>query len=388
MFDGWALNEVDENSLLDSDHEFELEQSGELSIFEQMAKRMSSQFDEPYREEQKQERDDAVAHTMHYIKSVRCINYHKYYAKTYVLHIYLTGINPKIWREISVPSNISLAVFHDKILTPLFNWKRNFHSYQFTVPHRTNKFISFGPTNSNSVDTMHANLITGSWKAGCYMVESSMVYLSDVLYLKDSKLRYLYDFGDRFHHTIVLKDITFAQHTKHRKRIRIELLGGGRSGPPENTHGNARYAQTLNEIAMNADVKQYNEIRTNPNYLNEYFHPEVFDVVKCKRKMRQYFKSMLSRQDATSMGFLSFGTFAHGNASRNKDRMMWKVKRHCFYEYCPNVSKRDTQIKACDGCKSAFYCNRDCQKRHWNCEHRYYCFDHRKVKISISHTLA
>eukprot|EP01084_Bolivina_argentea_P018178 33879_1 len=46
----------------------------------------------------------------------------------FVLKIYLTGIKPRIKRTISIPSKLSLAIFHDKILTPLFNWKRNFHA--------------------------------------------------------------------------------------------------------------------------------------------------------------------------------------------------------------------------------------------------------------------
>ena len=40
-------------------------------------------------------------------------------------------------------------------------------------------------------------------------------------------------------------------------------------------------------------------------------------------------------------------------------------------------------MRGCGGCKSAFYCSKRCQKKHWNAEHRYYCFDYRRLKIQI-----
>jgi len=47
----------------------------------------------------------------------------------FILYIYLSGIRPKIWRTIRVPSYLTLHTFYDKILCVLFGWTRNYATY-------------------------------------------------------------------------------------------------------------------------------------------------------------------------------------------------------------------------------------------------------------------
>ncbi len=46
-----------------------------------------------------------------------------------MLRIYLLGVKPPVWREVSVPAQLTLAAFHDKVLCPLFGYKRNDRFY-------------------------------------------------------------------------------------------------------------------------------------------------------------------------------------------------------------------------------------------------------------------
>eukprot|EP01083_Nonionella_stella_P109102 317773_1 len=356
------FNEIDEDSLDDSDREFDRAQSSGISSMEQMMEQVNlKQYrqlkDVSFFKDQESHSKQIKNHTMDCIRSVRPLNFHPCYTKSYVLYIYLNGIKPRIFRTICIPSNISLAVFHDKILTPLFGWKRNFHAYQFSIPHRKNKLVSFGPIYSDSVDMMWTHSMSGDWRARSVMIESSKVYLSDVLYLKGTCLRYLYDLGDRFIHTIVLKDIVL----KDGKRFEIEITDGNRNGPPENTNGNIAYANAMNEMIENRDHEKYNEWIRQPNINGAFFDPELFDKRKCKKRMNKYFKSILSTQNAISMhqpiNPLQPKTY-HRSASNFRD---------CFNEWCPNRDKKypENRIKyrVCDACKSAFYCDRKCQKK-------------------------
>eukprot|EP01084_Bolivina_argentea_P121312 214964_1 len=40
---------------------------------------------------------------------------------------------------------------------------------------------------------------------------------------------------------------------------------------------------------------------------------------------------------------------------------------------CNTCNRMDIRLKVCKRCKLAYYCNRKCQKRSWNTQHRYYC---------------
>ncbi len=73
----------------------------------------------------------------------------------FIIRIHLKGIYPRIWREVQVPANLSLDVFHDKVLCPLFGYKRNFHAFMFLKPKRKEKQLSYGSSFSDSCDKGH-----------------------------------------------------------------------------------------------------------------------------------------------------------------------------------------------------------------------------------------
>ncbi len=49
----------------------------------------------------------------------------------YQIHIYIKSSNPKIWRRILVPSNLSLSDFH-KIIQKLMGWSDT-HLHEFVL---------------------------------------------------------------------------------------------------------------------------------------------------------------------------------------------------------------------------------------------------------------
>ena len=394
IFGAMKHNQIDVNELEDSDDDFDDEEDAfltskraknEMDTMTRLRLRMEQQWDRTKEDKQIRKERKSMQLTLSRIRSVRYLNQHLIYRKSYILHIYLTGIRPIIWREIRVPAQLSLSVLHDKVLTPLFDWKRNFHAFQFTVPHRADKYVSFGPTQCTSVDMQWISWNMREREAGAYMVESSKVYLSDVLYVKGSKLRYVYDLGDRFHHTIELKDVLIHHPGDE---LEIEIMGGARGGPPENTGGNKQYAESLNELMESRDLQQYHRFVCEPNIEGRFWTPEMFDIQRCQRRMRRYFRRILTRMDARSMQnrdiyeLYGIGDGPIGCTRTDFPRWMY-VQRECFNDDCRVRESEEQKIRGCGGCKSAFYCSKRCQKKHWKTEHRYYCFDYRRLKVQI-----
>eukprot|EP01084_Bolivina_argentea_P214252 363762_1 len=287
----------------------------------------------------------------------------KLFESDFILLIYLRGIVPCIWRKIRVPAILSLAVFHDKILTQLFDYKRNFHAYVFLQRHRKNLKIGFGPVDSQSVDMTHIQ--TNLDALGSYMIDSQFVYLFDMLQNINDKLKYIYDLGDRFTHSIVVKDI--IKHDKNDKLF--EIIGGERCGPVENGGGNRSYAKditklgqiktvSVNQLKLN-DKQLIEKIMNAPNlclrYGRKWFDVDEFYIDGLRRDVKECFLTELSLQDAASM-YDQVAIMLGSN----------RVIRTCFK--C-REKKKDIEYITCQKCLSVFFCNEECV-----CQH--YCFDH------------
>ena len=230
-----------------SDDEFEIRVNGGSAgtLFDMMRRMGDFAASTNYQHESRIQTEITSKNEMNRINKYRNENNHDNSDnKFFLLYIELTGIEPKIWRKIIVSSNISLAVFHDKILSVIFGWKRNYHAYQFRKIGEKNKNISYGPVGCHAVDMMHLNMY-GNVRCGRYMIDSRFVFLSDLFYNINEKLRYIYDLGAFYQHTIRLDKI-FTGLDKNYPVVRI--INGKRHGPPEDCGGNNHYIETLNKL--------------------------------------------------------------------------------------------------------------------------------------------
>ena len=126
MFGAMKHNQFDLEELRNSDDDFDDEVGAlfsskggmdEIINCKQITLRSRYQFDSSREQEQMRKQSKSVQRILCRICSVRYVDQHLFYRKSYVLHIYLTGIQPKIWREIRVPARLSLSVFQ-KIFDP------------------------------------------------------------------------------------------------------------------------------------------------------------------------------------------------------------------------------------------------------------------------------
>ena len=93
---------------------------------------------------------------------------------------------------------LTFNVLHDKVLSPIMGWTRNYHAYIFT---NLEDGSMFGCTSSNAID------ISWSSEHGYEWIDDQQWNIGIVLYEKGQKLSYVYDLGDRWDHVIIVEDI-------------------------------------------------------------------------------------------------------------------------------------------------------------------------------------
>ena len=180
--------------------------------------------------------------------------------KTYVLEIWLTDIEPRIWRRFAVRPNITLDKLH-MIIQKVMGWTNShLHAFdagdgvQYTYPY---------PDYDRYQD----------YKDEC------MFKLSDLVSSVGDRFTYEYDFGDGWTHIVELKKIEDAE-----KGAKYPVcLAGERACPPEDCGGPWSYPEML-EILKGPDCQEKQEYI---DWLGGEFDPEAFDVKKVKTRFRQ-----------------------------------------------------------------------------------------------------
>jgi len=139
------------------------------------------------------------------------------------LKIELLDVAPTIWRRLVVPSAIKLPKLHQVFQTAL-GWT-NSHLHEFVI-----NGVRYSDPNPDFDD-----------ESG--QVDELDVLLDDALGIDARCFDYIYDFGDDWHHVIVVED----QHLEASASIRC--LAGENACPPEDVGGPMRYAEFLAAIA-------------------------------------------------------------------------------------------------------------------------------------------
>ena len=109
--------------------------------------------------------------------------------------------------------------------------------------------------------------------------EAQLVRLEDVLRISNSRLVYLYDFGDDWYHEIRLVGIKEST-----ERFRRRLLGGERAFPPEDSGGIGGYWQ-FSEVALGIPIEGSQEAERERRERKEWlgdWEPDKFDFERAK----------------------------------------------------------------------------------------------------------
>jgi hypothetical protein len=164
------------------------------------------------------------------------------------MKISLEGIKPEIWRRFVVDISISLSDLHDTIQV-IMGWG-NTHIYAFYI-NGAEYLTPEGQFDSDAKDPNAKNLKNLKLKTG------------DVI-------RYVYDFGDNWEHTIKIEKVSISEE----KTLLPRCLEGARNCPPEDCGAIPGYKDIL-EAMKNPNSAVAKEIL---EWLGEPYDPELFDL--------------------------------------------------------------------------------------------------------------
>lgn len=185
-------------------------------------------------------------------------------AEEYHLRIKLNNAPVPIWREVKVPSNITLEVFSHIILEAI-GWT-NSHLHMFRK----------GDTLFKNTDSIRQDMELGFYGMGPRRTEDTNDWsLRQVLKEKGDRIKYEYDFGDGWEHEIWVKGI--REYAPGEKQEPTVIKGKGLC-PPEDCGGVYGYADLLRIHAKKRKTADEKERLRWYFMLDDFFNPEVCDL--------------------------------------------------------------------------------------------------------------
>jgi hypothetical protein len=182
-------------------------------------------------------------------------------SETRILRVSLNDVEPEIWRVIEVAGLGTLGDLHGALVGAM-GWEDS-HLHSFMIGDAT-------------YSTMYDRLETiGDDEEGITISEA----LPEVV----SSIRWLYDWGDGWDHTITVEDTGTMQ-----PGVTYPVLSdGARACPPDDCGGSWGYMDILAMLAdptYQPEVVDRDEIM---NWLDPEFDPDVFHVKRAQWQMRK-----------------------------------------------------------------------------------------------------
>jgi len=172
----------------------------------------------------------------------------------YRLRVSLSGVSSEIWREILVPANANMGWLH-AVIQVAMGWT-NSHLHQFP----------FGRETITDPD-FELDDVEGSPR----VLDENIMTLREVAPRNDIVIGYEYDFGDSWHHNILVQailDPDAAVTTKAR------CIAGARACPPDDCGGVGGYADFLEAMSN----RKHPEHKAMKEWLGRPFDSEAFDI--------------------------------------------------------------------------------------------------------------
>lgn len=166
------------------------------------------------------------------------------------LRIDLKDSEPPIWRQVDVPTSVTLKVLHDIVQGAMGWWDD--HLWAMVVNGQT-----YGPP------------MEDDWGAPPSK-DATRTRLRDVLAPDTTMIAYSYDFGDDWQHGLTLSDVRLGDPACAYPRF----IAGERACPPEDCGGLSGFYEML-AILSDPTHEQHAEIR---EWLDDY-DPEKFDTL-------------------------------------------------------------------------------------------------------------
>jgi hypothetical protein len=178
-------------------------------------------------------------------------------AWSWQLKIQLLDVTPVLWRRLIVPSAIKLSDLHQVFQTAL-GWT-NSHLHEFVI--NGVRYTSPDPDFDDEIGH----------------VDEEGVLLDYALGMDTRCFDYVYDFGDDWHHVILVED----QHIQSESSQSFHCIEGENACPPEDVGGALRYAEFLAAIAD----PNHEEHESLQQWSGGQFDPKRFDIEAVNRAL-------------------------------------------------------------------------------------------------------
>ena len=159
--------------------------------------------------------------------------------KKYTLRIELENSEPLIWRELEVPSSLSLTSLAQAILLA-FGWNED-HLHQFLVS-RNNHYAT-------SMNELGGTLYPGTKDGSRYNV-------SHLLHKPDDSVPFEYDYGDGWYHKVKLESVDYYADDETKA---VRLIGGANACPPDDCGGIYRYRYLVELMQKKPQLRELSE---------------------------------------------------------------------------------------------------------------------------------
>jgi hypothetical protein len=173
------------------------------------------------------------------------------------LKIELLDVVPTVWRRLIVPETIKLPKLH-LIFQAALGWT-NSHLHEFVI----------GGVRYSEPDP--------DFDEELQHVDERKVVLQKALGMDARCFDYVYDFGDDWHHVVLVED----QHIDVKRPLSIRCDDGANASPPEDAGGALRYAELLAAIA-DPTHEEHDALR---EWSGGQFDPRHFDLEATNRAL-------------------------------------------------------------------------------------------------------
>jgi len=181
--------------------------------------------------------------------------------KIFTLRVSLDGSSPEIWRRFQMADNMTLRDLHSA-LQIVMGWE-DCHLHEFEMKGR--RYAAPAPDDS---------------LCECEDNDERETSLRDVLRRKGQKIKYTYDFGDGWEHTILVEATGSPEEGVHYP----VCLGGERACPPEDSGSLWGYYSKL-KVPENPNDENYGGIKER---MRSDFDPDAFSIDKVNEALKDF----------------------------------------------------------------------------------------------------
>lgn len=179
----------------------------------------------------------------------------------YQMLVILAGSEPRIWRQIWVPGNFTLAEL-DRIIQLAMGWT-NSHLHQFVIEGQR-----YGVPDDESPDEQP-------------VLSDDDFTIDTALGDRVKDFLYEYDFGDGWEHQVAVQLVMLPSEQRNTWPM---CLAGGNACPPEDVGGIDGYAEFVQAI-RNAGHEEHDAMW---EWWGGPFDPESFDINSANRALRMW----------------------------------------------------------------------------------------------------